>query len=197
MDFSLLKNNVYLTLLAFYNGQKMPSYTQLGVKTGLTRQTASKKVQELIEQQLIQIDNNILNVSNTMDIDVDLLRDILTQHPGINAVELKKQLIKQEEAVESSVIDLAKELHMSRSAIYNYQHTKMVVYGIISEGIIKYIGSTKNYEERIKQHMLNRPFLSRNNFIILKEITDNDRFLHERVLIQILQPEWNIMSKEF
>jgi DNA-binding transcriptional regulator YhcF (GntR family) len=196
VNFSLLKNNVYLTLLAFYNGQKMPSYTQLGVKTGLTRQTVSKKVQELIGQQLIQIDDNILNVSNTMDIDVDLLRDILTQQPGINAVELKKQLIKQE-AVESNVIDLAKELHMSRSAIYNYQHAKMVVYGIISEGIIKYIGSTKNYEERMKQHMLNRPFLSRSNFIILKEITDNDRFLYERVLIQTLQPEWNIMNKEF
>ena len=196
MNLSLLKNNVYLTLLAFYNGQKMPSYTQLGAKTGLTRQTVSKKVQELIEQQLIQIDDNILTVSIIMDIDVGLLRDILTQQPGINVVELKKQLIRQE-AVEGNVIDLAKELHMSRSTIYNYQHAKMVVYGIISEGIIKYIGSTKNYEERIKQHMLNRPFLSRNNFIILKEITDNDRFLYERVLIQTLQPEWNIMNKEF
>lgn len=195
MNFNLLKNNVYLTLLAFYNGKKMPNYIELGNQSKVTRQTASKKVKELLEEGIIKIEaNNILYVDNIMNIDVNLLSNILTNNPNINILELKEQLFGEST---KDIVDLAEELNISRSSVYHYKNSKIVVYGIVSEGVIKYIGSTKCYEERIKQHILKRPFLTQSNFIILKEIVEDDRFCQEKELIHIIQPEWNIMSKEF
>ena len=55
MDYSLLKNRLYLTLLAFYDGQELPSYVQLGKENGISRQTASARVKTLIKDNLIII----------------------------------------------------------------------------------------------------------------------------------------------
>jgi hypothetical protein len=40
----------------------------------------------------------------------------------------------------------------------------------MSEGKIKYVGSSKNFYERIKQHIRKRPFLEEKDFVILKEV---------------------------
>ena len=61
MDYSLLKNKIYLTLLAYYDQKKMPSYVELGEKVGISRQTASTKTKELFDKGLIEkIDNKIV-----------------------------------------------------------------------------------------------------------------------------------------
>lgn len=192
MNFELLKDRVYLTLLAFYNYDRIDSYEKLGQKCGISRQTASKKVKQLIDKELVSIDERkCIVVKNELDIDVRLLQKILNSDPNINAIELKEKLF----SIKENIIDIAEEFNVSRSTVYHYLSQDMVVYGIVSEGMIKYIGSTKNYEERMKQHILKRPFLTPSNFIILKQITENDRFTLERELIHIIQPEWNIMSK--
>ena len=68
MKHELLKNNVYLTLLAFYNNKTMPTYVELGKISGITRQTAAKKVKELIDNNIIKVNtNNILSVDNNME----------------------------------------------------------------------------------------------------------------------------------
>ena len=82
----------------------------------------------------------------------------------------------------------------SKFFIYANKNSECVVYGIVSEGVVKYVGSTKHYQERIKEHILKRPFLTSNNFIILKRVELNERFSYEGVLIKILKPEWNIMG---
>ena len=192
MNFELLKDKVYLTLLAFYNYDRIDSYEKLGKRCGISRQTASKKVKQLIEKGLVSIDNRkCFVVKNELDIDVYLLRRVLNNDPNISPIGLKEKLF----SIKENVTDTAEEFNVSRGTIYHYLDQNMVVYGIISEGIIKYIGSTKNYEERKKQHILKRPFLTPSNFVILKHITENDRFTLERELIHIIQPEWNIMSK--
>lgn len=71
-----------------------------------------------------------------------------------------------------------------------------VIYGIVSEGKLKYVGSTGCLKQRIYQHTSIRPFLTRNNFIILKIVSRKERYSKERELIKALSPEWNIMSKE-
>lgn len=192
MNFELLKDRVYLTLLAFYNYDRIDSYEKLGQKCGISRQTASKKVKQLIDKELVSIDERkYIVVKNELDIDVRLLQKILNSDPNINAIELKEKLF----SIKENIINIAEEFNVSRSTVYHYLSQDMVVYGIVSEGMIKYIGSTKNYEERMKQHILKRPFLTPSNFIILKQITENDRFTLERELIHIIQPEWNIMSR--
>jgi predicted transcriptional regulator len=90
MKHELLKNNVYLTLLAFYNNKTMPTYVELGKISGITRQTAAKKVKELIDNNIIKVNtNNILSVDNNMELDVDILKDLLDKNPNITAVELE------------------------------------------------------------------------------------------------------------
>lgn len=192
MNFELLKDRVYLTLLAFYNYNKIDSYEKLGQKCGISRQTASKKVKQLIDKELVSIDEKkCIVVKNELDIDVWLLQKILNDDPNINAIKLKEKLF----SIKENITDIAGEFNISRGTVYHCLDQNMVVYGIISEGIIKYIGSTKNYETRMKQHILKRPFLTPSNFVILRQITENDRFTLERELIHIIQPEWNIMSK--
>jgi predicted GIY-YIG superfamily endonuclease len=63
-------------------------------------------------------------------------------------------------------------MRMARKTVYT--KVQVVVYGIISEGKIKYVGSTSRYEERIKEHIKKRPFLDSKDFIILKEIDDDE-----------------------
>ena len=193
MNFELLKDSVYLTLLAFYNYDRLDSYEKLGKRCGMSRQTASKRVKQLIDKGLVSIDERkCFVVKNELDIDVYLLQKVLNSDPGLTPVALKEKLFSIKE---NNAANAAEKLNVSKSTVYHYLDQNMVVYGIISEGIIKYIGSTKNYEERKKQHILKRPFLTPSNFVILKQITENDRFTLERELIHIIQPEWNIMSK--
>lgn len=91
---------------------------------------------------------------------------------------------------------LAKELDISRASLYLDNHT--VVYGIQSEGKIKYIGTTSHYEDRIAQHIKKRPFLTPSNFLILVEdIGNNNKFNIELNLIHLLKPEWNEVGTEY
>ena len=194
MKNKLLKDNVYLTLLAFYRNQKMPSYSELGRKIGLTRQTVSTRVKKLIQDKIIELDedNNVI-ILEEIDVDKDLLCQILTETPNIDVVDLNFRLNGQLKEVDS-VYDLSDLIDVPTSTIYANKNSECVVYGIVSEGVVKYVGSTKHYQERIKEHILKRPFLTSNNFIILKRVELNERFSYEGVLIKILKPEWNIMG---
>ena len=176
MKNKLLKDNVYLTLLAFYRNQKMPSYSELGRKIGLTRQTVSTRVKKLIQDKIIELDedNNVI-VLEEIDVDKDLLRQILTETPNIDVVDLNFRLNGQLKEVDS-VYDLSDLIDVPTSTIYVNKNSECVVYGIVSEGDVKYVGSTKHYQERIKEHILKRPFLTSNNFIILKRVELNERF---------------------
>ena len=53
----LTDDSVYLFLLK-YDNQKMPAYTFIAKELGCTRQTVSKKVKNLIDQDLIQLNDD-------------------------------------------------------------------------------------------------------------------------------------------
>lgn len=69
----------------------------------------------------------------------------------------------------------------------------VIVYGIIHEGKLKYIGSTKNFPLRI---IKKRPFLTKDNFIIIKGVPFNTQFNVELDLIHYLQPEYGKGGKQ-
>lgn len=189
MDYSLLKNKVYLTLLAYYDQKKMPSYVELGEKVGISRQTASTRTKELFDEGLIEKSDNKIVVQNKLNIDMLLLKSYLDNN-RFDPVELKQLLFEDSEQTKT---DLAKELGVSRASIYLDQHT--VIYAICSEGKIKYIGTTTHYEDRINQHIKKRPFLTPSNFIVLVDNILGTGYRTELELIHLLQPEWNIMGK--
>lgn len=189
MDYSLLKNKVYLTLLAYYDQKKMPSYVELGEKVGISRQTASTRTKELFDEGLIEKSDNKIVVQNKLNIDVLLLKSYLDNN-RFDPVELKQLLFEDNEQTKTN---LAKELGISRASIYLDQHT--VVYAICSEGKIKYIGTTTHYEDRINQHIKKRPFLTPSNFIVLVDNILGSGYNTELELIHLLQPEWNIVGK--
>ena len=190
IDYSLLKNKVYLTLLAYYDGDEMPSFIELGKKIGISRQTASTKVKELLNENIIALnDNDIVIVANDLNIDKNELRTYLAMTETFSPQGLKEHLF----GVATTQKKQAKELDVSRASLYLSQHT--VVYGIHSEGKIKYIGTSSHFEDRIQQHIKKRPFLTPANFIILVDNSGVQSHDIERELIHLLQPEWNIMSK--
>ena len=71
MDYSLLKNKIYLMLLAYYNEKEFSSFVELGKLAGVSRQTASTKFKELQEKGIIELDDkDILSVKNILNIDI-------------------------------------------------------------------------------------------------------------------------------
>lgn len=195
-DYTILKDEVYLHLLAFYNNQVSPNFTAIGKEIGMTRQTISKHFDSLIIKGLICMNNSILKVMNPLEIDINKLRKLLLNNIT-NPIALCKELFFGDAL---SIQTLAKITDTPRSSYYNsVKESKdgmVIVYGIVHEGKLKYIGSTKNYQSRIAQHINNRTFLTKDNFIIIKEVPFNTQFNVELDLIHTLQPEWNTIGKE-
>lgn len=175
---NLKNNSIYIELLTNFNGKKMPSYIELARRVGITRQTASKKVKELI-------DNQIVTIMNDKTI---LVQDVLYDEFMADSKSVEKLMEENGE--------------LFNRYFQNYEEqpgenvNKAIIYGIISEGIIKYVGSTQNYQHRREQHIQKRPYLTFGNFVILQEVPAKYKLFSEKRLIKILNPEWNIMSKE-
>lgn len=126
-------------------------------------------------------------VNNPLNIDVDLLKDYLLEHnDDFNAIELNKILFE----VNMSKKEIGKQLQMSRGT--TYKKRRQVVYGITdNEGVLKYVGVTDYYDERVRQHIKKRPYLNQKNFIILLDDVGNSKYDIENILITMLKPEWN------
>ena len=93
IDYSLLKNKVYLALLAYYDADEMPSFIELGKIVGVSRQTASTKVKELLNNNIIKLDDNdILTISNPLNIDKNELKAYLEMTDSFNSMGLKEHL---------------------------------------------------------------------------------------------------------
>lgn len=190
MDYTLLRNKIYLILLAYYNNEKMPTYTKLGELAGMTRQTAQKKVAQLINDQLISVGIDSIEVVNKLNLNIEILKNYLDTNNDFDPIALKMLLFPQHYDSRKSA---GEDLGYSREGTYQLPHG--IVYGIISEGKIKYIGTTKHFERRIKEHIKKRPFLKPEDFCILVDDVGSKGYNVELELIHILDPEWNQAGK--
>lgn len=74
MDYSLLKNKLYLYLLANYNGAIKPSFVELSKKLDMTRQTISTHYKKLVNDGLILEEDKKITVTNPLNISIIELR---------------------------------------------------------------------------------------------------------------------------
>lgn len=145
---------VYSTLLKEYDGEKMPTYKELAERTGLSRQTVSKIVKKLFEEEKIFRKNGLVYAT---------------------AQYIDEEIIDEEELLKPVC---------------------PVIYGIVVQGELKYVGSTESLKNRMIDHISKRPFLTKKNFVILKNCGLKPRFKQEAEVIAALNPPWNIMSKK-
>ena len=192
---TLIKNKVYLYLLAFYDGCPLPPSTVLAKQIGITRQTVSKKYKELKDTEIITITpSETIVVKNEYNIDKNVLKNFLQNNSNYSyetLLSILKLPFNNRKEIEEKYGISVKTLKNEETKDDNFCY----IYGIVINGILEYVGSTNNLELRKKQHILRRPFLKDENFIILKKLSSQDKLDEEKLNIKLYKPEWNIVSK--
>lgn len=192
---TLIKNKVYLYLLAFYDKCTLPPTTALAKQIGITRQTVSKKYKELQDIGVLNIDDSkIISIKNEYNINKDQLKDFLINNSNYSYETLLKALgllLGTRKEIEEKYGISVKTLKNEETKNTEYCY----IYGIIMNEELEYIGSTNNFELRKKQHIIKRPYLKDENFIILKKLPFQEKLEEEKLNIKIYNPEWNEMSK--
>lgn len=192
---TLIKNKVYLYLLAFYDGCPLPPSTVLAKQIGITRQTVSKKYKELKDTGILTITPlETIVVKNEYDIDKNILKNFLQNNSNYTYEALLFVLslpFNNRKEIEEKYGISVKTLKNEETKDNNFCY----IYGIVTDGVLEYVGSTNNFEVRKKQHILRRPFLKDENFIILKKLSFQDKLDEEKLNIKLYNPEWNIVSK--
>lgn len=195
----LLKDKIYLYLLAFYNLHIKPTYTQLAEELKITRQTASVKFKNLLDTEIIKIKKEngkqLLFVKNPLNLKENKLQEYFIKNNNdiINFKEFLSQICDESLNLKINTQEMINQLHVSNSTYY--ENKENIVYGIIYNHELKYIGKTDNYKRRMNQHIKIRPFLTEENFIILSKTENINPNTIERYLIEILNPEWNIVNR--
>ncbi len=192
---TLIKNKVYLYLLAFYDGCPLPPSTVLAKQIGITRQTVSKKYKELKDTEIITITPlETIIVKNEYNIDKNVLKNFLQNNSNYSyeaLLSILKLPFNNRKEIEEKYGISVKTLKNEETKDDNFCY----IYGIVIDGVLEYVGSTNNLELRKKQHILRRPFLKDENFIILKKLSSQDKLDEEKLNIKLYNPEWNIVSK--
>ena len=192
---TLIKNKVYLYLLAFYDGCPLPPSTVLAKQIGITRQTVSKKYKELKDTEIITITpSETIIVKNEYNIDKNVLKNFLQNNSNYSyeaLLSILKLPFNNRKEIEEKYGISVKTLKNEETKDDNFCY----IYGIVIDGVLEYVGSTNNLELRKKQHILRRPFLKDENFIILKKLSLQDKLDEEKLNIKLYNPEWNIVSK--
>lgn len=192
---TLIKNKVYLYLLAFYDGCPLPPSTVLAKQIGITRQTVSKKYKELKDTEIITITpSETIIVKNEYNIDKNVLKNFLQNNSNYSyetLLSILKLPFNNRKEIEEKYGISVKTLKNEETKDDNFCY----IYGIVINGVLEYVGSTNNLELRKKQHILRRPFLKDENFIILKKLSSQDKLDEEKLNIKLYNPEWNIVSK--
>lgn len=192
---TLIKNKVYLYLLAFYDGCPLPPSTVLAKQIGITRQTVSKKYKELKDMEIITITpSETIIIKNEYNIDKNILKNFLQNNSNYTYEALLSILnlpFNNRKEIEERYGISVKTLKNEETKDNNFCY----IYGIVINGELEYVGSTNNLELRKKQHILRRPFLKDENFIILKKLSSQDKLDEEKLNIKLYNPEWNIVSK--
>lgn len=186
---TLIKNKVYLYLLAFYDGCPLPPSTVLAKQIGITRQTVSKKYKELQENGILSFTKDkYIIIKNEYNINTIALKTFLQNNSNYtyeSLLEATGLMLDTRKDIERTYGISVKTLKTDETKDNEYCY----IYCIIVNGELEYIGSTNNFEFRKKQHILRRPFLKDENFIILKKLSFQDKLDEEKLNIKLYNPE--------
>ena len=193
----LLTNDMYLYLLINQHKIIKVNCSKLASEVGKTRQTLSKYYKELLDEDMVSEDGRgFIIVNDPFDLteeELTFIKDHIFKEPAayIGYYICKKRYPYKTDREICGIIGISHNcLKAFKQDIKNHD-SKNYVYGIVYEGIIKYVGSTMHLDMRIAQHIDKRPFLTKDNFIILEECDKINRFDREAFYRQLFKPEWN------
>ena len=151
MNYSMLKNQVFIYLRANYSEykDKKINFSDLGRKLGIDRRTASSlysQCRNYLEDQSFDIIKDY-----HLEIDDNILR----------AVCIYRDLNPEEDRLYT----IAKELKISATSLIdrniNFKKERIEssfisgVYGFFNQGVLIYVGSSGNIDNRLQAHELN------------------------------------------
>lgn len=189
-------NKLYLHLLLYYNeDNKTYTYSSLAKEIGWNRQTVSKYFKELEKEGIIEKKGSYISVKNIYNLNLEKLKQLYESNlTDKKIIETLDKSLHPKSAIEYYNEDVP-VLKPYNEMFDKYGTINYIIYAIIQEHRIVYIGSTENIKTRIQQHCQKRKFLTSKDFIILEEGLGS-RYQREKYYIRLFNPEWNIALKE-
>ena len=207
VNYSYLRDRIYLFLLCYYNEKELPTYVKLARKCGYSRQTISKKIKELQDAEImIPMDDGkylFVDFLEEEDIEKEEVMQLLKEPYNNNELGMiLLSMIRPETTAEEVHIlldvhentlndEFKNDLFISKKTPQEIvEERKFLIFGIEYQGKIAYLGATQNYEFKIRSLMKEYPNLKRENFIIMREEVNNYQCLL-RAAISLIKPEFN------
>lgn len=207
VNYSYLRDRIYLFLLCYYNEKELPTYVKLARKCGYSRQTIAKKVKELQDAEImVPMDDGkylFMDFLEEEDIEKEEVMQLLKEPYNNNELGMiLLSMIRPETTAEEVHILLDVSEHTLNDEFKNdlfiskktpqeiVEERKFLIFGIEYQGKIAYLGATQNYEFKIRSLIKEYPNLKRENFIIMREEINNYQCLL-RAAISLIKPEFN------
>lgn len=207
VNYSYLRDRIYLFLLCYYNEKELPTYVKLARKCGYSRQTIAKKVKELQDAEImVPMDDGkylFMDFLEEEDIEKEEVMQLLKEPYNNNELGMiLLSMIRPETTAEEVHIlldvsentlndEFKNDLFISKKTPQEIvEERKFLIFGIEYQGKIAYLGATQNYEFKIRSLMKEYPNLKRENFIIMREEVNNYQCLL-RAAISLIKPEFN------
>ena len=207
VNYSYLRDRIYLFLLCYYNEKELPTYVKLARKCGYSRQTIAKKIKELQDAEImVPMDDGkylFMDFLEEEDIEKEEVMQLLKEPYNNNELGMiLLSMIRPETTAEEVHIlldvsentlndEFKNDLFISKKTPQEIvEERKFLIFGIEYQGKIVYLRATQNYEFKIRSLIKEYPNLKRENFIIMREEVNNYQCLL-RAAISLIKPEFN------
>lgn len=207
VNYSYLRDRLYLTLLYKYNEKKLPSFSALAEECGFSRQTVAKRFRELEKEEIaVPIGTRkytFVDYLEEEDITRGEVRELLRKNYTDNQLgmillsKIRPETYEDEVHIMLDVSEYTldkkfrKDLFVDRASPPEVEDNRILhtVYGIIYNNRIKYIGYTDDYVNTMGRLLKKYPELHRDSFLVLRQCREY-RAVYKS-LLTLIKPEFN------
>ena len=207
VNYSYLRDRLYLVLLYRYNEKKLPSFSALAEEWGFSRQTVAKRFKMLEEEEIaVPIGGRkytFVDFLEEEDITREEVKELLRKNYTDNQLGMILLSKIRPETYEDEVhimLDIGastldkkfrKDLFVDREIPPETEEDKTThtIYGIIYGNRIKYVGYTDDYVKTIERLLKQYQELHRDSFLVLRQC-GGERALYKS-FVTLIKPEFN------